>query len=95
MIQLSYDLLDLISFFTVGEDEVRAWTLTRGSSAVDGASAIHTSIGKAFIRAEVVRYDDLLACGSLVEAHRRGLLRTEGRTYVIQDGDVSHFLHGA
>jgi len=95
VIQLSYALLDLISFFTVGEDEVRAWTLTRGSSAVDGASAVHTSIGKAFIRAEVVRHDDLLACGSLVEARRRGLLRTEGRTYVIQDGDVSHFLHGA
>lgn len=95
VIQLSYGLLDLISFFTVGEDEVRAWTITRGSNAVDAASVIHTSIGKAFIRAEVVRHDDLLACGSLVEARRRGLLRTEGRTYVVQDGDVAHFLHGA
>ena len=93
VIQLSYQLLDRISFFTVGEDEVRAWTVKRGATAVDAAGAIHTSIAKAFIRAEVVRYDELLDCGSLAEARKRGLLRSEGRTYVIRDGDVAHFLH--
>lgn len=93
VIQLSYRLLDLISFFTVGEDEVRAWTLHRGANAVDAAAAIHTSIAKAFIRAEVVHHDELLACGSLAEARKRGLLRSEGRTYVIRDGDVAHVLH--
>ncbi len=95
IIQLSYRLLDLISFFTVGEDEVRAWTLKRGANAVDAASTIHTSIGKSFIRAEVIRYDELLECGSLAEARKRGLLRSEGRTYIIRDGDVAHFLHNA
>ncbi len=93
VIQLSYELLDLASFFTVGEDEVRAWTVRQGSSAVDAAAAIHTSIARAFIRAEVVRYDDLLQCVTLAEARKRGLLRSEGRTYVIRDGDVAHFLH--
>ena len=93
VIQMSYDLLDLISFFTVGEDEVRAWTVRRGASAVDAAGAIHTDIARAFVRAEVVRYDDLLGCGSLTEARRRGLLRSEGRTYTIRDGDVANFLH--
>jgi len=95
VIQLSYQLLDLISFFTVGEDEVRAWTVKRGANAVDAAAAIHTDIAKAFIRAEVVRHDDLLNCGSLAEARKRGLLRSEGRSYIIRDGDVAHFLHNA
>jgi len=95
VIQLSYELLDLVSFFTVGEDEVRAWTVKRGASAVDAAAAIHTSIGKAFIRAEVVRYEDLVRVGSLPEARKSGLLRSEGRTYTIKDGDIAHFLHGA
>ncbi len=95
IIQLSYRLLNLISFFTVGEDEVRAWTLKEGSTAVDGAAAVHTSIAKAFIRAEVIRYDDLLECGSLAEARKRGVLRSEGRAYIIRDGDVAHFLHNA
>ncbi|MBI4321931.1 MAG: redox-regulated ATPase YchF [Chloroflexi bacterium] len=95
VIQLSYELLDLISFFTVGDDEVRAWTVRRGSSAVDAAGAIHTGIAKAFIRAEVVAWDDLLDCGGLVESRKRGVLRSEGRTYVVRDGDVAHFLHNA
>jgi hypothetical protein len=95
IIQVSYRLLDLISFFTVGEDEVRAWTIRRGASALEAAAAIHTSISKAFIRAEVVPYDQLLACGSLAEARRRGVLRAESRTYIVQDGDIAHFLHGA
>ncbi|MCL4368648.1 MAG: redox-regulated ATPase YchF [Actinobacteria bacterium] len=93
VIQLSYELLDLISYFTVGEDEVRAWTLKRGASAVEAAAVIHTSIARAFIRAEVVGNDDLLICGSLAEARKRGLLRTEGRSYIFRDGDVAQFLH--
>ena len=95
VIQHSYSLLDLISFFTVGEDEVRAWTINRGASAVDAASAIHTSIAKGFIRAEVVCHDELLECGSLAEARKRGKLRSEGRTYTVRDGDIAHFLHSA
>ncbi len=95
VIQLSYKLLDLISFFTVGEDEVRAWTLKRGANAVEAAAAIHTSIAKAFIRAEVIRYNELLECGGWAEARKRGLLRSEGRTYIVQDGDVAQFLHNA
>ena len=95
VIQLSYRLLDLISFFTVGEDEVRAWTVKRGASAVEAAAEIHTGIASAFIRAEVVSHDQLLACGSLAEARKRGVLRSEGRSYVVQDGDVAHFLHNA
>ncbi len=95
VIQASYQLLDLMSYFTVGEDEVRAWTLKRGSNAVEAASVIHTSIARAFIRAEVVKYEDLVACGSFSEARKRGLLRSEGRTYIFQDGDVAEFLHNA
>lgn len=95
VIRDSYRLLDLVSFFTVGEDEVRAWPVPRGASALDAAAVIHTSIAKAFIRAEVVPNDALLACGSLQEARKRGLLRSEGRAYTIQDGDVAHFLHNA
>ncbi|MCL4535451.1 MAG: redox-regulated ATPase YchF [Bacteroidetes bacterium] len=93
VIQASYRLLDLISYFTVGEDEVRAWTLKRGANAVEAASVIHTSIARAFIRAEVIGHDELLACGSLAEARKRGLLRSEGRNYVFRDGDVAQFLH--
>ena len=95
VIQISYELLDLISFFTVGEDEVRAWTIKRGATAVDAAAAIHTDISRAFIRAEVIRNEDLLAAGSYVEARKRGTVRAEGRNYIVLDGDVAHFLHGA
>lgn len=87
-IRASYALLDLISFFTVGEDECRAWTVTRGTTALGAAAAIHSDLARGFIRAEVVRWDDLLAAGSLAEARRRGLLRTEGKQYEVQDGDV-------
>lgn len=95
VIQISYELLDLISFFTVGEDEVRAWTIRRGATAVDAAAAIHSDIARAFIRAEVIRNEDLLAAGSYAEARKRGTLRSEGRNYIVLDGDVAHFLHGA
>ena len=92
VIRLTYDLLGLFSFFTAGEDECRAWTLRRGDTAVDAAAAVHSDLARGFIRAEVVTYDDLIACGSMVEARKRGLLRSEGRTYAVRDGDVIEVL---
>jgi GTP-binding protein YchF len=92
VIRLSYELLGLISFFTVGPDEVRAWTIRRGTPAVEAAGEIHSDIQRGFIRAEVVAYDDLIAAGGLAEARKAGTLRLEGKTYIVQDGDVIHFL---
>jgi ribosome-binding ATPase len=92
VIHLTYRLLGLFSFFTAGEDECRAWTLRQGATAVDAAAAIHTDLARGFIRAEVVTFDDLIACGSMVEARKRGLLRSEGRTYAVRDGDVIEVL---
>jgi GTP-binding protein YchF len=92
IIRRSYDLTGLISFLTTGEDEVRAWPIVRGTLAPQAAGEIHTDLEKGFIRAEVVAYDDLMACGSLAEARKRGLLRQEGRTYVVKDGDVMNIL---
>lgn len=92
VIRLTYALLGLISFFTAGEDECRAWTLRRGATAVDAADTIHSDLARGFIRAEVVTFEDLLACGSTAEARRRGLLRTEGKTYQVRDGDVIEVL---
>lgn len=92
VIRLTYALLGLFSFFTAGEDECRAWTLRTGSTAVDAAAAIHTDLARGFIRAEVVTYDDLVACGSMAEARKRGVLRAEGRTYEVRDGDVIQVL---
>jgi GTP-binding protein YchF len=91
-IRLSYALLGLISFFTVGPDECRAWTVTKGATAPQAAGKIHSDMERGFIRAEVIRYEDLVAAGSEAEAKRRGLLRTEGKQYVVQDGDVLHIL---
>jgi hypothetical protein len=91
VIQRSYELMGLISFFTVGEDEVRAWTIRKDTDAVDAAEAIHSDIKKGFIRAEVVSYDDLLAAGSHAEARKRGTVRLEGKTYPVQDGDIINF----
>jgi GTP-binding protein YchF len=88
----SYALLGLISFFTVGEDEVRAWTVAKDSPAVKAAGKVHSDIERGFIRAEVVTYDDLIACGGLAEARKRGVLRLEGKTYPVKDGDIAHFL---
>ncbi len=90
VIRLSYDLLGLQSFFTVGEDEVRAWTVRRGAPAVEAAGAIHTDLQKGFIRAEVVAYTELIACGGLSEARSKGKLRLEGKEYIVQDGDIVH-----
>jgi ribosome-binding ATPase len=92
LIRLSYALLGLISFLTAGPDEVRAWPIPTGSSAVDAAGTIHTDLAKGFIRAEVVPYEDLLALGSTAEARRHGKLRSEGRTYEVRDGDVIEVL---
>jgi ribosome-binding ATPase YchF (GTP1/OBG family) len=80
--------LDLVSFFTAGEKETRAWTLRRGLTALDAAAAIHTDMANGFIRAEVIRWEDLVECGSHAEAARRGLQRLEGKGYAVQDGDV-------
>jgi GTP-binding protein YchF len=90
VIRLSYDLLGLISFFTVGSDEVRAWTIHRGSSAFEAAGEIHTDLQKGFIRAEVIPYDELIALGGLNEAKAKGRLRLEGKEYVVQDGEIVH-----
>jgi len=88
VIRLSYDLLGLQSFFTVGEDEVRAWTVRRGALAPEAAGAVHTDMQKGFIRAEVVHYDDLMALGGLAEARGKGKLRLEGKEYPVKDGDI-------
>jgi GTP-binding protein YchF len=91
VIQAGYRLLNLLSFLTAGEPEVRAWTITRGTKAPQAAGKIHSDIERGFIRAEVVRYDDLVACGSFAAAREKGLLRLEGKEYVVQDGDVIYF----
>jgi GTP-binding protein YchF len=88
VIRLSYDLLGLQSFFTVGEDEVRAWTVRRGALAPEAAGVIHTDLQKGFIRAEVVPYDDLAALGGMAEAKAKGKVRLEGKEYPVRDGDV-------
>jgi hypothetical protein len=88
VIRLSYDLMGLQSFFTVGEDEVRAWTVRRKATAVEAASVIHTDLAKGFIRAETTTYHDLMTLGGLSQARTAGKLRQEGKTYIVQDGDV-------
>ncbi len=80
--------LDLISFFTAGEQETRAWTLRKGQTALEAAAAIHTDIARGFIRCEVIRWNDLVECGSRAETVKRGLQRLEGKAYVVEDGDV-------
>jgi ribosome-binding ATPase len=90
MISLSYDLLQLQSFFTVGEDEVRAWTTRRGALALEAAGEIHTDLQKGFIRAEVVSYTDLVELGGMNEAKAKGKLRLEGKEYPVKDGDIVH-----
>jgi ribosome-binding ATPase len=82
------DVLDLVVFFTVGENEARAWTLKRGRTALEAAESIHTDMARGFIRCEVIRWNDLVETGSHAEAARRGLQRLEGKAYVVQDGDV-------
>jgi len=91
VIRLSYDLLGLISFLTVGKDEVRAWTIKKNTAAVDAAEAVHSDIKKGFIRAEVVSYKDFIEAGSYAEARKHGKVRLEGKTYIVQDGDIIDF----
>jgi hypothetical protein len=92
MIRLSYDLLGLLSFFTAGEDECRAWTVHRGATAPEAAGEIHTDLQKGFIRAEVIAYDDLMTLGGMTEAKAKGKLRLEGKEYIVKDGDVINIL---
>lgn len=87
----SYDLLGLISFFTVGEDEVRAWTIRRGTRAREAAGAIHSDIERGFIRAEIVHWDDLVRLKTMAACSKAALLRLEGKEYEVMDGDVAHF----
>jgi hypothetical protein len=92
VIQEAYRLLGLISFLTAGEDEVRAWTIRRGTFAQRAAGTIHSDLERGFIRAEVVHYDDLMTAGSMAEAKKRGTVRMEGKTYVVRDGDIMNVL---
>ena len=91
LVKASYSLLGLISFLTYGEDEGRAWTIKRGTKAPQAAGKIHSDIERGFIRAEVVSYDDLMACGTMAAAREKGLIRSEGKEYVVQDGDIILF----
>lgn len=91
LIHASYDLLGLISFLTAGEDECRAWTITAGTKAPQAAGKIHTDFERGFIRAEVVAFNDLSACGSMAGAREKGLIRSEGKEYVMRDGDIVLF----
>ncbi len=92
VIRASYHLLGLVSFFTAGEDETRAWTIKRGSDAVEAAGTIHSDLARGFIRAEVIGWEQLLELGSMAEAKKVGLVRSEGKTYEVQDGDVIEVL---
>ncbi|HWJ68916.1 MAG TPA: redox-regulated ATPase YchF [Sphingobium sp.] len=93
VIRAGYELLHLITFFTVGPKEARAWTVHRGASAPEAAGEIHSDFQKGFIRAETIAYDDFIALGGESRAREAGKLRAEGKAYVVQDGDVMHFLH--
>ena len=87
----AYGLLGLISFFTVGEDEVRAWTIESGTNARNAAGKIHSDIERGFIRAEVVKYDDMKELGSMAKLKEKGLFRLEGKEYTVADGDIINF----
>lgn len=91
IIRTSYDLLGYISFLTAGEDDVHAWTIVRGTKAPKAAGKVHTDIERGFIRAEIVAFDDLKACGTMQAAKEKGLFRLEGKDYVMKDGDITNF----
>jgi ribosome-binding ATPase len=93
VIQASYRLARLLSFFTVGSDECRAWTIKSGSTAQEAAGAIHSDLSRGFIRAETIHWDQLLDAKTYAEARKRGHVRSEGRAYLVQDGDVLNILH--
>ncbi len=94
LIRKGYELLGLISFFTTGEDETRAWTIVNGSTAPKAGAAIHTDFETKFIRAEVIEWNKLLEAGSRAQAREKGWIRTEGKDYAVKDGDTIEFLHG-
>ena len=91
LIRASYHLLGLISYLTAGKPEVRAWTISQGTKAPQAAGKIHSDFERGFIRAEVVSFEDLTACGSLTAAKEKGLVRSEGKEYVVKDGDIILF----
>lgn len=91
ILELSYRALDLVTFLTVGDDEVKAWTVPKGTVAQEAAGRIHSDIERGFIRAETVKYEDFIECGSHAEARKRGLLRAEGKTYEVSDGDLINY----
>jgi ribosome-binding ATPase YchF (GTP1/OBG family) len=91
VVKRSYEILGLVSFFTVGEDEVRAWTIKKDTPAVDAAEVIHSDIKQGFIRAEVLHYDDLMEAGTYAEARKKGTVRLEGKTYPVKNGDIINF----
>ena len=91
LIKAGYELLGLISYLTAGKPEVRAWTIQKGTKAPQAAGKIHSDFERGFIRAEVVAYDDLMACGSMAAAKEKGLVRSEGKEYVMKDGDIVLF----
>jgi ribosome-binding ATPase YchF (GTP1/OBG family) len=91
VIQQSYALLELISFFTVISNEVRAWTIKKATPALEAANVIHSDMKRGFIRAEVISFQDLMDAGSYAEAKKRGTVRLEGKTYEVQDGDIIQF----
>jgi GTP-binding protein YchF len=92
VIKSSYELLGIISFFTITSGEVKAWSIPNGTTTLKAAGKIHSDMERGFIRAEVISYHDLMKCGSLAEARKKGLLRLEGKSYIVQDGDVITFL---
>ncbi|HWX70996.1 MAG TPA: DUF933 domain-containing protein, partial [Xanthobacteraceae bacterium] len=91
LIRAGYRLLDLVTFFTAGPKEARAWTVKRGAKAAQAAGVIHTDFERGFIRAETIAYEDYVACGGEAAARDAGKMRLEGKDYVVQDGDVMHF----
>ena len=91
LIAASYSLLGLISYLTAGKQETRAWTITRGTKAPQAAGKIHTDFERGFIRAEVIGYEELIECGSMTVAKEKGLVRSEGKEYVMKDGDIVLF----
>ena len=91
LIKASYALLGLISYLTSGEDECRAWTITRGTRAPQAAGKIHTDFERGFIRAEVIAFDDLMTAGTMAAAREKGMIRSEGKDYVVRDGDIILF----
>jgi ribosome-binding ATPase len=94
VIRLSYQLMHIQSFFTVGQDEVRAWPVAVGATAPEAAAVIHTDLQKGFIRAEVMAYDDLITLGSEAAMKQAGKMRLEGKEYIVKDGDIVHIRSG-